>query len=558
MSKSKSKKSPLAKKTVSSKTLIITFISIFASFGVLSVIFAVITSGNSFRGMLFHNGIYTDWFMDFFNSILDSSASNVYSERNSVYPPLAVAFFRFLGRMIPYREVALDPRDHYDIQQSQLAIMLYLLYAIAVVVFLYRTLLRKTQTDKKMRIYNEIFVFSVIASYPMIYCLERGNIVSAAAVLTIFFVFFRNSDSKAVRELSYIALALAAGLKLYPAIFGVLLLFDKKFKDAGRLIAYGILSVVVPMILITVIPAPVQTSQALLMQQRAQIAAEEAQKNKDDIQGSGTSDTEVIIGDFGEVITPDEDENAKEADKQSEQTEEKEEAQASSEVSAVKMIKNLFKFRNKKLSALNFSSVSVQNIFLICEKVANGCEYIQNVLTNHPALVAISKIVDNFVYFDYYTAASAAMIICELIAAALLFILKKPWQRTFILCYLFLNIPSFSSSYALLFLIVPLVLFLFDKSSMVRTKTDVFITVLFALLFSPIPTFMAVNDEALVFMCQAALNMSYNSKVNQLIATPVFQAIFIVLVIQAIVVLVKSSSGKKKKAVKKQETEIAA
>ena len=62
--------------------------------------------------------------------------------------------------------------------------------------------------------------------------------------------------------------ALAAGLKLYPAIFGLLLLFDKKYKEAIRLVVYGILAVVIPFILISTIPAPVQTSRELILQQR--------------------------------------------------------------------------------------------------------------------------------------------------------------------------------------------------------------------------------------------------------------------------------------------------
>lgn len=545
----KNKQSPLVKKPLSSKTLIITFISIYAAFGVLCIIFAVATSGKSFRGMLFHNGIYTDWFMDFFNSIRDSAASNVYSERNSVYPPLAVAFFRFIGRMIPYREVALDPRNKYDMQQSQLAIMFYLLYVIIVVLFMYRSVLKTTLTDKKMRISTEFFAFSMIASYPMIYCFERGNIVSAAVALTMFFVFFRNSDSKVVRELSYIALALAAGLKLYPAIFGVLLLFDKKFKDAGRLIAYGILSVVVPMILISVIPAPVQTSADMLIAQREQQAQQEAAENEDEIDNAQAVGSGQVIGDFGEVIDADELKAQQEAEKAEKATADTGNSgpQASSDVSVTKILANLFKFRNTKSPGLNFSSVSIQNIPLFCEKIYSGCQYVQNVMTNHPVLSSICSAVDGLFSFNYDGVAVAMMIICEAIAIAMLFVFKKTWQRTFLLSYLFLNIPTFSSSYALAFLTVPLIMFLFDKSAKVRTKTDVFITVLFALLFAPIPTFAAVDDEAIVFFCQAALNMSYNSKINQLIATPVFQTIFIVLVVQAVVMLVKSSKKKKTK-----------
>ena len=179
------------KKQITSKTLIIIFCGIFIYFGIESIIFAVMTDGNSFRGMLFHNGVYTDWFMDFFNSIRDSAASNVYSERNSIYPPLAVAFFRFIGRMLPYAEVALDPKDNYNMQESQLCIMYYLIFAITMVVITYRCILKKVY-DEKMRRLSDLFAFLTIFSYPLIYCLERGNIVAASVALTVVFVFYRN------------------------------------------------------------------------------------------------------------------------------------------------------------------------------------------------------------------------------------------------------------------------------------------------------------------------------------------------------------------------------
>ena len=525
------------KKQITSKTLMIIFCGIFIYFGIESIIFAVMTDGNSFRGMLFHNGVYTDWFMDFFNSIRDSAASNVYSERNSIYPPLAVAFFRFIGRMLPYAEVALDPKDNYNMQESQLCIMYYLIFAITMVVITYRCILKKVY-DEKMRRLSDLFAFLTIFSYPLIYCLERGNIVAASVALTVVFVFYRNSESKVLREISYICLALAAGLKLYPALFGFLLLFDKKYKQAVRLIIYGILAVVIPFVLISTIPAPVQTSRAQIIEQRQKLSAankygaldrEKAEKEKADEKAKAEAEV-----------------NADSADNS--KTEQKDDNKKSESVSTVmKLLNNFASF--KKTSGINFSSVSIQNLSFMCEKISNACDYVQNTMPEKKTLVSFCKFIDKFISFDYQNVAYVSMIVCELLAVALLFIMKKPWQRTFLLSYLFLNVPNFSSSYALWFLIIPIVFFLYDKDLKVRTKTDVLITVLFALLFSPIPTFMAFDDGAVIFFCQVALKMTYNSKVNQLIATPVFQLIFFILLIQAIVTVVrriKSASVKKK------------
>ena len=519
------KNSVLAKKSTTSTDLLILFCSIFIFGIVLCIADAVASQGSSFRGMLFHTGVYTDWFMDFFNSIRDSAASNVYTERNSIYPPLAVAFFRFLGRMIPYAEVALDPRDNYEMQKSQSCIMIYLFYTLIVVLGTYRLVYKKafdkkyeSDYDKKTKRIAAVFSFLTIFSYPLMYCMERGNIVSLAVAFTVFFVFFKDSESKAVREISYICLALAAGLKLYPAIFGLLLLFDKKYKEAIRLVIYGILAVVIPFILINTIPAPVQSSQELIIQQRIHLseankygdldraeqakkeaAAEAAAENGEDTDSSSSSDTSSAALD-----------------------------------SLQKIAASLFKFRNRKSGGINFSSVSIQNVVLVYGKLVNLCEYIQKLRDYHPVLAPIADALHDFFVIDSSNVAFYTMIIYEVCAVFALFFVKKLWQRTFILSYLFLNIPTFSSSYVLWFMIIPLVLFLFDRDEKCRSKLDVFMTVLFALLFTPIPTFMWYSEGSISFFSYVALKIPWNSRINHVIATPVFQLIFTILFVQAV------------------------
>ena len=55
-----------------------------------------------------------------------------------------------------------------------------------------------------------------------------------------------NSENKIIREISYICLALSASLKIYPAVFGILLLIDKRWKDAVRTAIYGIIAFFLP------------------------------------------------------------------------------------------------------------------------------------------------------------------------------------------------------------------------------------------------------------------------------------------------------------------------
>ncbi len=78
------------------------------------------------------------------------------------------------------------------------------------------------------------------------YAFERGNLVLTAAMLSAFFLFYYDSPDRTLRELALAALALAAGLKLSPAVFGLLLLYRRDFAGALRLLLYGLAAILLP------------------------------------------------------------------------------------------------------------------------------------------------------------------------------------------------------------------------------------------------------------------------------------------------------------------------
>jgi hypothetical protein len=53
-------------------------------------------------------------------------------------------------------------------------------------------------------------------------------------------IYWKDSDSKIKRELALILIAVAAGLKIYPAIFGLLYVKEKRWKETVRLVLYGL------------------------------------------------------------------------------------------------------------------------------------------------------------------------------------------------------------------------------------------------------------------------------------------------------------------------------
>ncbi len=85
----------------------------------------------------------------------------------------------------------------------------------------------------KERYATLLFLFSG----PVLFTIERGNIILLSFALTLFFVTHYDSEKKCIRESAYIALGIAFAIKVYPAAYGALLLFDQgTSNNASKLI----------------------------------------------------------------------------------------------------------------------------------------------------------------------------------------------------------------------------------------------------------------------------------------------------------------------------------
>lgn len=440
-------------KSVTTKGLLLFFILFFLANLIVGVVLAAATGGDSWKMILFHSGFSTDMYMDFFNSIRDGGSPDVYSARNNIYPPLCNLIFRFFSKLISPSLVSTAFASRTSLQVDQISMMIYLLFAIVCIVCMLRLIESyvNIQNDGKIRLTASLFSFLMIISYPVMFCLERGNILILSVITSMFFLFFRNSENPVIRELSYISLAVAAGIKLYPAVFGLIFLIEKKYKEALRLILYGLIVVVFPIVffLDEFIPA------------QAHITGYAALLN-------------ITAADSGSASV------------------------------LMKIIQNLFSFTVNKKSSLNLSSVSVQNIAFILGK-----------------------------------STASAKILCaitELIALICAFFAKREWQRVFLLTYLMLNIPSASNSYALSFMLISFCIFLFGTEK--RRSIDKIYIFIYALLLTPLPTYWYFHPEFGEKIC-AWLGVYYSTLPNQVIATYVFQFMFLLTVFDILYFLLK-------------------
>ena len=195
-----------------------------------------------FEELFFSGG--SDLFMDFFNSVRDAAQfSGVYTERSVIYPPLANLLFLIFSRFLPasYTETSFEDRHSWRVIPT--AYLLIFLYSMALLMALY-LLLRENTREHGRRV--TLFPMAAVFSLPVLYAVERGNVILLSAILTLAFAATYDSESRVLRELGLICLAAAFGLKLYPALFGWVLIADKRYREAARCVGYGLLFLLIP------------------------------------------------------------------------------------------------------------------------------------------------------------------------------------------------------------------------------------------------------------------------------------------------------------------------
>jgi hypothetical protein len=196
--------------------------------------------------------------MDYFNSIAYTVGGVPYSQFGTLYPPLANLFFFSLLHLVPQQisstwstsyesliTMRLQPND-LRLQQST---MLFFLIFLVIVCSLFCFLVERILEEKK---HTESYAVSLacLLSFGFTWAIERGNIIILSLALSLFYLAFYKNSRAVMRECAYIALALAAGLKLYPAFLGILLLHDMRWKAALRTVLYGAAAFILPCLIL--------------------------------------------------------------------------------------------------------------------------------------------------------------------------------------------------------------------------------------------------------------------------------------------------------------------
>lgn len=199
----------------------------------------VLSNGVTVSNLLFNKD---DVFMDFFNSVVDCSG-DAYGESGVIYPPLVVLFYKFCSMFFN-----IDSMKASEVRETSLGMIIFVCFTI-VSYILFAKLIYKYKNGSFAN--KSLFAFFTLFSFPMIYLIERGNIIVLVLPLLLYYVNEYDSDVKYKRHLAYICLAISVAIKIYPVFFGLLLLKKKKnFKNILLCIFYGAVFFFVPFIFV--------------------------------------------------------------------------------------------------------------------------------------------------------------------------------------------------------------------------------------------------------------------------------------------------------------------
>lgn len=212
------------------------------------IVSTYVTHGNNLELVYFQaydsDRTLEDIGMDLYNSMI--YAENVdYQESSAVYPPLNYVFYGLLARSVPAIEgqhIDADPQPG-SLLKTQEAIMTFLFVSIGCVILLLTVLQHLSKSSGWKLV---LLTIVVLTCGPVLFVLERGNgAIFSVGLVGCFLLWYKN-DNWMMRELALICLAIGAVIKIYPVLFGLLLLREKRWGQSLRCILYGLLLFLLP------------------------------------------------------------------------------------------------------------------------------------------------------------------------------------------------------------------------------------------------------------------------------------------------------------------------
>ena len=180
------------------------------------------------------SGLSGGVFPDFFQSLMYKQ------DPYSLYPEGVYLFLDFMLLFIPDR---FETYDFMAVSLTPHGLCVSILFFSAASVLLFGLIFKFSRGTLSHKI---ALCLTLAASAPFVYLIERGNLIIISVLGSAIFLFLNRSSKRYLRVISYFSLAVGAAFKIYPAILGLILVYEKRFKAALACLAIGIAIFVLP------------------------------------------------------------------------------------------------------------------------------------------------------------------------------------------------------------------------------------------------------------------------------------------------------------------------
>jgi len=209
--------------------------------GVWQIALEPIFRAQTGRGTMWGRHEYDGW-TDFFNvNYWAQNGFNPYtSDFRSSYPPLVLLIAKLFSFLADYS------RDSFVVAKTFWGIFSY---HLAFVGFSALSFLAwcKMMKDRGCSLVQGILVgVALLLTTPYLYAYERGNYILVVVTCLSWYFAWLHSEKRWQREVALILLAIAAGIKLYPALLAAILLKERRFLDFFKTCIYTVAAFFLP------------------------------------------------------------------------------------------------------------------------------------------------------------------------------------------------------------------------------------------------------------------------------------------------------------------------
>ncbi len=216
--------------------------------GFLAWITGLVINGVDGKQIELFIGRCNNFFADITNPMGYAAHRNVYNETyyfggsERAYPPISYVIAYCFSRIIDMQPY-FDANFFWDLYKDPQILIILIIAIIINMLIIYEIVRSYKEGNNAVKIATAL---AVCVSMPVLFTIERANLLLLTIVFVFFYIFNYDSENRIRKELALMSLAIAASFKLTPAVLGILLLYNKQWKEAVRVIIYGVIFGILP------------------------------------------------------------------------------------------------------------------------------------------------------------------------------------------------------------------------------------------------------------------------------------------------------------------------